>query len=26
VRLIELLRKSGYGEYLQHMLDTEGGS
>jgi len=26
VRLIETLRKSGYGEYLQHMLDTEGGS
>jgi glucose-1-phosphate thymidylyltransferase len=26
VRLIEPLRKSGYGEYLQHMLDTEGGS
>jgi glucose-1-phosphate thymidylyltransferase len=26
VRLIEPLRKSGYGAYLQHVLDTEGGS
>jgi glucose-1-phosphate thymidylyltransferase len=24
VRLLEPLRKSGYGEYLQHVLDTEG--